>query len=544
MPMHGAIKTPQQEQNCLATPSAQGSQEFRRHVGQISRQSGVFFAGTIFTAIAGYAFKVYLARKLGAEALGIYALGMTVVGLFGIFGGLGLNWAALKFPSSCLATGRMEDLRAFLTWSVLILIGISGLLAGCILFTGKWISVSFYHSASLASYLPLFAALLFLGQLTNFAGQLLTGYKAIGRRTIITNFVGAALGMGFSVILLLLRTGLRGYVYAQIASGFVVLALLIRTARQLTPSPAKIALKKLRLPHREMFSFATAAFAMDIVGFIYTQTDKVILGSRLNVKVVGIYAVAATMVAFIPVVLQSVNQIFSPTISELHATGQKGLLDRLFQLATKWVIGLTLPLAAAVIIFSRPIMRIFGPEFESGWLLLVVGSLGQVVNCATGSVGYLLLMSGNERRLIRIQAVTAVLTVGLCFAMVLRWGVTGAAIAAALSNAGSNIWLLVEVKRVLGLFPYNRSYLRLILPTLLSVAAGLGLKAILPPMGATVGVLILGTMLIYGFFLCTAFLQGLDMEDRLIANAIWTQLRDIFHSLRLTRPLLKEAAES
>src|ERR1039458_1638551 len=89
---------------------------FRREMGTISRQSGVFFLGAIFTAALGYAFRVYLARVLGAEALGIYALGMTVVGLVGIFGGLGLTSAASRFPLVYSGSGRLEDLRSFLGW--------------------------------------------------------------------------------------------------------------------------------------------------------------------------------------------------------------------------------------------------------------------------------------------------------------------------------------------------------------------------------------------------------------------------------------------
>jgi len=59
--------------------TALDAQKFRYEIGQISRQSAVFFAGTMFTSVAAYAFKIYLARALGAEALGIYALGMTAV---------------------------------------------------------------------------------------------------------------------------------------------------------------------------------------------------------------------------------------------------------------------------------------------------------------------------------------------------------------------------------------------------------------------------------------------------------------------------------
>ena len=47
-----------------------------------------------------------------------------------------------------------------------------------------------------------------------------------------------------------------------------------------------------------------------------------------------------------------------------------------------------------MIIFAPALMRIFGPDFEVGWPVLVIGTLGQLVNCAVGSVGYLLLMSG------------------------------------------------------------------------------------------------------------------------------------------------------
>ena len=56
-------------------PAGSGPLSFQTEMGRISRQSGIVFAGTIFTVAFGYVFKVYLARVLGAEALGIYALG-------------------------------------------------------------------------------------------------------------------------------------------------------------------------------------------------------------------------------------------------------------------------------------------------------------------------------------------------------------------------------------------------------------------------------------------------------------------------------------
>src|SRR5260370_7063058 len=71
--------------------------EFHRRMGSISRQSAVYFAGTIFTLGIGAFFKIYVARTLGAEALGVYALGMTIVGFLGLFHALGLPTAPARF---------------------------------------------------------------------------------------------------------------------------------------------------------------------------------------------------------------------------------------------------------------------------------------------------------------------------------------------------------------------------------------------------------------------------------------------------------------
>ena len=84
---------------------------FRSEMGQISRHSAIFFLGTLFTAAAGYFFKIYVARVLGAGAVGVYALGMTLVGFFGLFNGLGLPQTAARFVAAYSATGQFDRLR-------------------------------------------------------------------------------------------------------------------------------------------------------------------------------------------------------------------------------------------------------------------------------------------------------------------------------------------------------------------------------------------------------------------------------------------------
>src|SRR5260221_3503952 len=88
------------------------SAEFRRRMGSISRHSVVYFAGTLFSAIAGYFFKIYVARELGAEALGLYALGMSIVGGIGIFNAVGPPAAGRPLLSHYTTRARCQRLVA------------------------------------------------------------------------------------------------------------------------------------------------------------------------------------------------------------------------------------------------------------------------------------------------------------------------------------------------------------------------------------------------------------------------------------------------
>jgi O-antigen/teichoic acid export membrane protein len=497
---------------------------FRSEMGQISRHSAVFFLGTLFTAAAGYFFKIYVARVLGAGALGVYALGMTLVGFFGLFNGLGLPQAAARFVAAYSASGQFERLRSFfrhaLTW---VTVG-NVALAGVMVFAGPWLARSVYHSADLAGYFHLFAGLLVLAGFTNFLGQVLAGYKDIALRTIITNFIGSPLNIILGVLLLATGMGLRGYVLAQIASGATVLVLLFAAAWKLTPRAARHFAAKAPKIESEVYWFSAAVFGVSLLEFLLAQADKIMLGIFLDVRQVGIYAVAGALVGFVPVALQSVNQIFSPTIADLHARGDRALLGRLFQTLTKWIVGLTLPLALVMMVDSKPLMRLFGPGFEAGWVVLILGTLGQLINAGVGSVGYLLLMSGNQRRLIRVQVIMAVFVIVATAGLVRPFGIVGVAFAAALTNAIANYLNLREVRAALQISPYNRSYLRLLLPCAASVAAVLGVRLLTAGFHPEWVGVAAQLVVAYAAFCGLALLIGLDDDDRMIVTAIQRRL--------------------
>ena len=515
-----------------STSTSKEQRDFTTEMGRISRQSGIAFAATIFTAFVGYAFKIYLARVLGAERLGLYALGITIISFMGMLNVLGIPASAVRFVAEYSASKKFLKLKALLWNGSWILLATNLLFCGILLKAGPWIAIRFYHAPQLARYFPIFAFIMLFSAFNLFYGNVLNGYREAGRRNMISKFVASPATIAGTVLLVSLGYGLRGYLVAQVFSAGCVLGLLIHSVWRLTPPEARFPNLKQFGIGREVWTFSAAIFGIGILQFLMSQTDRVALGIYRSAHEVGIYAVVVSMISYETIFLQSVNQIFAPVIADIHSRGEQGLLGRLFQTLTKWIIGLTLPLAIVIVFYAHPIMRIFGPDFEAGWPVLVVGTFGQLVNCGVGSVGFLLLMSGHERRLVRVQVIMAIVMIALSFELVPHWGVLGAAIAAAITNAGMNLLNLFEVRRALRLSPYNASYLKL-LPSAGSTMLVVFLMTRIP-FFSTAQVLGAITALVLGYltFCGISLWVGLDDDDRLITNAVQSRIRGMFHKTR------------
>jgi len=525
--MSAATNIPAREIEVLAPILIADGEEFRSRMSSISRQSLVYFAGTIFTAATGYFFKIYLARSLGAEALGLYALGITIVGFIGLFNSLGLPMAAARFVAAYCAKRQYLQLGSFLRSSLGLLTGVNGLLALVVLVAGPWLAVHFYHAPKLSPYLWAFAVIMLLGVLNFFLGQVMAGYRDVARRTLITHFMGTSANIGIAIVLISLGFGLGGYMAAQVASALLVLWLLGASVWKMSPVEARNARSGLHIK-QEVVAFSTVAYGIAALQFVLAQTDKIVLGYYLDARRVGIYAVAMALVGFVPIALDSVNQIFSPIISELHAAENHAVLQQLYSTLTKWVMILTIPLAITMIIFAQGLMSIFGHGFQSGTAVVMIGAVGQVFNCGVGSVGFLLLMSGNQAELMKIEAANAVLMVGLNILLVPQFGIAGAAIATTITTITTNVWALASVRRLLKVFPYNAGYFKLALPSICAMAGTLMLARLLAGNYAQWKIAGAGLVFAYGAFIGTLCLLGLDQDDRELAKLAWVRLRRSF----------------
>jgi O-antigen/teichoic acid export membrane protein len=137
--------------------------------------------------------------------------------------------------------------------------------------------------------------------------------------------------------------------------------------------------------------------------------------------------------------LTSINTIAAPKFASLYVKGEMRALSKTARQSSALMVLTMTPLLVIMMIFPDSVLRLFGPDFGTGAPLLRLLSIGQFINVATGSVGYLLMMTGHERILrLNITLATAI-NLWLCLWLIPKMGPFGAAIATAAPIALVNI---------------------------------------------------------------------------------------------------------
>src|SRR4051812_35069798 len=106
--------------------------------------------------------------------------------------------------------------------------------------------------------------------------------------------------------------------------------------------------------------------------------------------------------------------------------------------------------AIAMACLGPYLLSLFGSDFRSGYLTMVVVLTGLVLRSATLPVEYLLNMTGHHRDTMRIYAFSALANIIFNFMLIPSFGIIGAAMGSYTAMLIGNILLFRLVKTRLG----------------------------------------------------------------------------------------------
>jgi O-antigen/teichoic acid export membrane protein len=310
------------------------------------------------------------------------------------------------------------------------------------------------------------------------------------------------------------------YAITEVVALLATVGMLLRVlARQGGPSQRR---RRTRVRAPGLFRYSLPMSLNRLLLYTNNQTEVLILGLLRPAGPVGVFGVARRLSMLVGSLLASITVLFNPTVADLHHKRDHAELDRLFRTATRWLFTFGFPLCLIEVGFSRDLLHVFGEGFSGGATALAILALGQLVNVGTGTVAGVLAMIGRARMSVLNSVFFLSLSLGLDALLIPRWGILGAAIANATSLAAVNVLRVVQVRRVLGIFPYDRRFLRPLAAGLIGATAALLLPlASLDPLPRlALRVLVLGLV-----YLSALAAFGIDPVDREVARTLWDRLR-------------------
>lgn len=502
-----------------AAMQASASETLQDDIRRLGRGASIALLGRIGGRGLHLVGQVMLARLLGPAEFGLFALGWTLVHMGSAIAHLGLDQGVVRYGAEFWQKDD-DRFRAVLRQS-LGLTALFGVTVALILFvTASWLAVDVFQKPDLETVFRWFA--LALGFATIL--QVSAAATRVSQRmqfSVLAEDVAppAVLLLVAGILVGLAGLGLTGATLAAVA-GFVagtgLVFLFLRRLYGWTPRAARFA----SFPTKELLRFSLLAWLAGIFTMLTLRVDRLLVGYFLPASEVGVYQAASQAAMLSAIILTGFNAIFAPMIARLYHSGELERLSELFKVSTKWGLYVSLPLFLVLTVAPDELMKaVFGEAYAEGAVPMLIMAGAQLFNAATGAVGFMLIMTGHPRRWMVLSAGSLLLNVVFGLVLIPRLGIVGAAIAVGCAVVLLYGGGLVEVRRLLGFWPYDTRYVKGVLTALITFAVLFIVKDML---AAWERVFLL-TVLVSISAICFAVglvILGVDEEDRALLRML------------------------
>jgi O-antigen/teichoic acid export membrane protein len=279
-----------------------------------------------------------------------------------------------------------------------------------------------------------------------------------------------------------------------VAGGVTYLVLL----KRLDPGLRLVPRRSDRAARRTVLGFNSFTLLADSMMFVGARMDTVVIAAIRSAGAAAPYAAATKLQSGLQALTLPVINLMLPMISDLEARGLRGAVIKRFVFATRVTLQVTIPVAIAVALFSKDIVRTWlgsgAPSVTAS--IVTVMALQTLMLCAVPA-DKVLIGVGRARIVGFLNTAEGLSNLAISVVLVSAYGAIGAAFGTLISS-----YLIGPSKFVLSCratgYPLSRLLRGGLLPgaasSLPSVAVMIGVWLLLPPsagrflLGLTLGV--------------------------------------------------------
>jgi O-antigen/teichoic acid export membrane protein len=415
----------------------------------VRRLAGAAFLIRVVSAAIAFISQILLARWMGGFEFGIYIYAWTWVLLIGGMADLGLASAAQRFIPEYTEHKQFALLRGFLRgsrWLALII-------ASAVAAVGAIVVTALAPHIDPGTIVPLYCSCAALPMFALWQVQ-----SGIARSYNWVNLGLTPVYVQRQLVLL----GLMGLAYAfglptdAITATIVgVISLLSVGVGQFTILNRRLAGAVERGPNayavRAWLATSTPIFVVEAFYLLLSYSDVIILQQFRPANEVAIYYAAVKTLALVAFIYYSVAQTIAHKFAEYHVTGDNKRLTAFLKQSVRLTFWPSLASILVLLALGRPLLRLFGADFVSGYYLMFIIAVGLLARAAVGPAERLLNMLGERRSCALVYGTSFALNVVLCIVLIPWIGLAGAAIASSVALVFESAGLFIVAKYRLGL---------------------------------------------------------------------------------------------
>ena len=412
----------------------------------------VTFIIRVTSAFIALISQILLARWLGTFEYGVYVAVWVAVIILSTITCIGFPSAVVRFVGEYRERGQPALMQGVIRASMYASLLFSTLTAaaGCLIL---------YHFPEIVSdyyVIPIFLAAICLPMLAvegvmDCIARAFNWPKTaflptyILRPLAILFFAGIAFLIGFPADAITTMWAAIGSCYLSAVIQFVVL---FRKLKNEVPSEK---------PDYKIKTWVLVAMPIFLVEGFYTlmtSVDVLIVSALMTPDDTAIYFATTKILALVHFVYFAVRASVSHRYSAFHTNGNLEAFQDFVQKTVTWTFWPSLLIACFMGLFGKYFLMLFGEEFESGSLILVVLLIGIVIRSSVGPAEALLVMADRQKMCAWIYAVTLGVNVLLNFSLIPVFGIMGAAMATSFALMFESAALHSAAKRALGIHAF------------------------------------------------------------------------------------------
>ena len=416
----------------------------------ISVLSGVFLVRAL-AVIGNLLLYIFLGNFFGATGVGVFAICESICIGSAIFSRYGMDNALMRY------VGQEDSVKRstinYIRHALKRCAQISTILTIFLFVLRKHISAWYDYSMLSDVLIGVLIAIPAFSLLFIISG-FLKGLKKPALAACFTNGIIALLSVVILGVFYLLGLRNMSYVGWSIAIsawvlliiGFILIIRIIKKASY-EKSEDITSIKSFMLSSREFFIMSLSQLLREM-GFVLLG------GLFLNSTQIGLFRIAERVGLLVNFVLLVFNSILPPMFSHLYYEQNMEGLRNLFKKGVGLGFIITSPFLILCLFASEWCLSLFGFAFIEASLILKIIAAAQLVNVMTGSVGFLLNMTGDERLMRNISLCNGVLGIVILFLLVPILNVLGLAIALAFVIVFQNLIALFFANQKIKLFNF------------------------------------------------------------------------------------------